>query len=259
MQPDLQNSPEVIEATTLTNGIVALASGFRVTTPQQFTDGGEQLKKVKGAQKRLEELRTAITRPLNAALKAANDLFRQPTEQLANAERAIKGELTRFSDEQERIRREEQRKADEAAQRERDRLAAIARETERKAQEKAAADRKAAEEAAAAGRTEEAAKLAARADSTEQKAAEKAAAFDERSAAVVAPIIQREAPKVTGVSMREVWKFEITDPSKINPAFLMPDETKIRKQVLALKSDAAALIGEGVRIWAEKQLASAAG
>ncbi|MCO6445689.1 MAG: hypothetical protein J5J04_16575, partial [Anaerolineae bacterium] len=98
----------------------------------------------------------------------------------------------------------------------------------------------------------------ARAAATEAKAAEKVEAIETRAAAVVAPIIQREAPKVAGVATREVWRFEITDPTKINAAFMVPDEQKIRKQVAALKGDAAAIIGPGVRVWCEKSIAAGA-
>lgn len=258
MQPDFTNTPEAREAEELVQNVVAIATGYRVTTPEQYAHGGEQLKQVKAAQKRLEDLRTAITGPLNAAIKAANNLFRAPAERLVSAETTIKRELIRYQDEQEAIRREEQRKADEAARREREKAEAAARAARAKAEAEAAELRARAEAEAAAGRASEAAKLAARAEQKVERADEKANALEVQAATTVAPVIQREAPKVTGVSVREVWKFEVTDPSKINPAFLMPDEKKIGAQVRAMRGDAAALIGPGVRVWVEKQLAAGA-
>lgn len=256
--PNIETLPEVQAVASEVSYLEAYASNYVVRTAEEYAAGGEDLKRVKAAQKKLEETRTAITGPMNAALKRVNDFFRAPADRLNTIERAIKSKMVVYSDEQERIRREEQRKAEEAARREREKIEAQAREAERKAREKADAERRAAEEAAAAGRAEEAAKLNARAAATEAKAAEKVEQLAERAATVVAPVIQREAPKVAGVATREVWKFEITDPSKINPAFLMPDEQKIRKQVQALKGDAAALIGPGVKVWVERSIAAGA-
>lgn len=223
MQPDFTNAPEIREANELVARAQEATTGYKITTVQQYEDSAGMLRKIKAGQKRLEELRTSVTAPLNAALRAANDLFRGPAEKLAQVERAIKGEITRYADEQEQIRREEQRKADEAARRERERLAAQAAR------------------AAAAGKVE------------------KAADLEQRAETVVAPTIVREPPRVAGIATREVWHFEITDPSKINAAFLMPDEKKIRAQVQALKGEAAALIGAGVRVWSEQQIAARAG
>lgn len=254
----IETLPEVRAVTAEIGALESYAAAYAVTTAEQYQHGAEDLKRVKAAQKKLEDTRTGLTKPINESLRRLNDFFRAPTDRLATIERTIKGALTRYADEQERIRREEQRKAEEAARRERERLAEQAREAERKAREKAEQERKAAEEAAAQGRAEEAARLAAKAAATEAKAAEKVEAIETRAAAVVAPIIQREAPKVAGVATREVWRFEITDPSKINDAFKMPDEQKIRKQVAALKGDAAAIIGPGVRIWCERSIAAGA-
>lgn len=258
MNDNIELLPAVQAVTAEVADLAAYAQTYVVRTAEEYAAGADDLKRVKAAQKRLEETRTSMTGPINASLKRINDFFRAPADRLSTIERVIKSKLVAFADEQDRIRREEQRKADEAARRERERIEAQAREAERKAQEKAAAERRAAEEAAAAGRAEEAAKLNARAAATEAKAVEKIEQLAERAATVVAAVIDREPPKVSGIASREVWKFEITDPSKINPAFLIPDETKIRKQVQALKGDAAALIGPGVRVWSERALASGA-
>lgn len=257
--PDLSTAPEVREATTIVNEIATRVSDhYVIATAEQYAEGGEHLKLVKGAQRKIEDLRVSITKPLNAALKAANDLFRAPADRLVQVERTIKTQLGHYTAEQERIRREEQRRADEAAARERAAAEAKARQERERAEAAAAELRRQAEAEAAAGRAAEAAKLAARAEQKVEKADIRAAAFEQQAATIVAPVITREPPKVAGVSMRNVWRFEIVDPSKINAAFLAPDETKIRKQVNALGADAAAIIGPGVRIWSEKQVASGA-
>jgi hypothetical protein len=255
MDSNVESLPEVREITGEITQLEAYAASYRVATAEQYQHGAEDLKRVKTAQKRLEDTRTSLTGPINESLRKLNAFFKGPADKLVTIERAIKGALTRFADEQERLRREEQRKADEAARKERERLEAQAREAERKAREKAAADRAAAEAAAAAGRAEEAAKLAARADATEAKAADKVEALEVRAASVVAPVVSREPPKVAGVSFREVWKFEVTDPTLVPRQYLVVDETKVRKVVQALKADAGI---PGVRVWSERQPASSA-
>ena len=252
---NFESMPAVQAVTAEVASLETFAATYAVTTAEQYQHGAEDLKRVKAAQKKLEETRTSLTKPINESLRRLNDFFRAPTDRLAAIERTIKTALTRFADEQERLRREEQRRAEEAARRERERLAEQAREAERKAREKAEAERKAAEEAAAAGRAEEAAKLQARAAATEAKAAERVEAIETRAAAVVAPIISREAPKVAGVATREVWKFTVTDPALVPREYCVVDEARIRKVVAALKGDTTI---PGVRVYAEKSIAAGA-
>ena len=250
---NIASMPAVQAVTAEVASLETFAATYAVETAAQYQHGAEDLKRVKAAQKKLEETRTSLTKPINESLRRLNDFFRAPADRLAAIERTIKAALTRFADEQERVRREEQRKAEEAARKERERLEAQAREAERRAQEKAAEERRAAEEAAAAGRAEEAARLAARAAATEAKAASKVEAIETRAAAVVAPIISREPPKVAGVATREVWKFTVTDPALVPREYCVVDETKIRKVVAALKGDTTI---PGVRIWCEKSIAA---
>lgn len=206
--------------------LAAIREGYRavatIKTPEQFTQAGELLKAVKGALRQIEDQRVAITKPINESLRAVNAQAKTAAEPFEKAEREIKARMVEFSNEQERIRREEQRKADERARQEREKLEAQAAK------------------AAAAGK------------------AGKAEQLEERAAAVVAPVVEREPPKVAGISTREVWRFEITDPTQVNAAFLMPDEKKIGAAVRAMKGDAAALVGPGVRVWSERQLAAGA-
>lgn len=253
MQLDPSAQPEVRALIAKTDVIVSEAEAFKIVTPLQYADAGEVLKRIKAHAKQLEDTETGITRPINAGLKALRELFRGPRDRATHAENLVKRQMMAFNDEQERIRREEQRKADEIARKERERIEAIARETERKAREKAAEERKAAEAAAAAGRAEEAARLTAKADATEQKAADKVLTLGEQATTIVAPVIHREPPKVSGVSTREVWKFAVSNAAAVPREYLSVDETKIRKVVQALKGDTQIA---GVRVYSEKQLAA---
>lgn len=219
MLPDINPAadPDVKELTAQSAQLLALSSTYKVATADQYNGAGDELKRVKAAQKRLDDLRKSMTRPLDAAKKAIMDFFRAPEDQLARAESGIKRAMIAFSEEQERIRREEQRKAEEAARKERERLEAQARK------------------AAESGKTEKAEQL------------------EERAAAVVAPVIQREAPKVSGVNLRDVWLFEITDPNLVPREYLVVDESKIRKVVGALKGDTTI---PGIRVYSEKRMAA---
>jgi colicin import membrane protein len=283
MNTDFTKAPEVIEASKLAEGVVALAKDYKVTTVAQYEAGGEQLMQVKGAQKRLEDLRTSITKPLNETLKAVNALFKAPGERLESAEKTIKAELIRFTNEQERLRIVEQRRLDDIAAAERRRVEAAAAEARRVAEEKAAAERAEAQrqrdvaaeaeraaaiaraqgdiEAAAAAEAQraEAARLAARAevkaDNTEAKAADKAMALEEQASSVVAPVLQRDPPKVAGINGRMVPQFEITDASLLPREYLVPDEKKIRGVVNALKQDAKI---PGVTVRMVRQIAAGA-
>lgn len=232
---------------------LAAAESRQIVTAADYEAAGTELQVIKGKAREIDEARKALVKPIDDARKAVQNFFAPPLEWLAKAEAVLKRKLVDYQNEQERIRREEQAKAEAAARRERERLEAAAREAERKAREKAAEERRAAEEAAAAGRAAEAAKLQARAAATESKAAEKAEQLEQQAAAVVAPVIQREAPKVAGIKTREVWLFEITDPAAVPREYLMVDESKIRKVVNALKGDTQ--IG-GVRVYADKSLAA---
>ena len=239
--------------------LAAIRTGYSeirtITTPEQFTRAGDLLKAVKGALKQIEEQRVAITKPINDSLRAVNAQAKTASEPFLKAESAIKAVMVTYQDEQERLRREAQRRVEEIARKERERLAALQREEERKAREKAEALRRQAEEAEAAGRAAEAARLAARATATEEKSAAKVEDLQLREAMVVAPVIDREPPKVAGVSTREVWKFRVTNAALVPDQYKVVDEARIRKVVQALKADANI---PGVEVWSERQMAAGA-
>lgn len=216
---DYSQSAEVREASELADRIVSIATHYRITSAADAAHGAVQLKEVKGAQARLEALRTAITGPLNAALRSVNDLFRGPAGQLAEAEQTIKRELARYVGEQELLQMAAQRVADEAARKEREKLEAQSAR------------------AAEAGRAERADELA------------------QRAAMVVAPVVERAPLKVSGVQMRTAVRFVIEDASLLPREYLVPDEARIRKVVQALKQDARI---PGVRVIVERAVAAGA-
>lgn len=215
---DLTSKPEVREIIQTTDTLLAVGTSYAVVTAADYQVAGEELKRVKDAQKKLDELRRGMTRPLDAAKKAIMDFFRGPEEKLARAEAGIKRAMLTYSEAEEKKRREAQARAEEAARKERERLEAQAAK------------------AAAAGKVE------------------KAAILEQAAAATVAPIAVPEPAKVAGVSMREVWKFEVVDPAAVPREFLVVDEKKIGAIVKALKGDTNIA---GIRVYVEKTLAAA--
>lgn len=208
---------------------LAQARSATIANPEELALAGEDLMTIKGLQKKLEEKRTSITKPLNDALKSVNDLFRPAKTWLEEAEAIRKGQMTIYREvEAEKIRKA-QAELEEIARREREALAAKAAEVERKAREQA-------ERLRAAANTE-AERLAAerRIAQKEAEAAAKAEALRAEAAAAVAPKIVVEPPKSFGQSVRENWTFEIVDAALVPREFLVIDEKKIGGVVRAMK------------------------
>ncbi len=248
--------PQPDDPRTSASAAKAQASALVVASDADYAGAGAVLIEIKHRRKVLDDKRKELVKPIDEARERVQALFRAPLLELDECERIVKRKLVDYQSAQEERRRAEQAKADEAARKERERLAEQAREAERKAREKADADRRAAEEAAAAGRAAEAAKLAARADATEAKAAEKAEQLQERAATVVAPIIQREAPKVPGISPRVTYSFEIVDESQVPDAWWVIDAKAVGAFV---KSTKGARPIPGIRIFEVSDIAASKG
>lgn len=256
MQTDPSKLPEVQQATATADKLVALAGSYHVTTAEEYGAAGADLVQVNGAIARLEELRLGMTRPIDQGLKAIRAFFAGPTERLERAKNQIKRAMIAYDEEQRRIAAEAQRRAEEEARKERDRLAAIAAEAQRKADEKAAEERRQAEAARAAGDLAAAAKHEQKAERVEQRAEERVETLQTVASTIVAPVIERETPKVKGISGRRVWKFRIKDASKLPREYTMPDEKKIGGVVRAMKGDTRI---DGVEVWDEPDLSASRG
>ena len=62
-------------------------------------------------------------------------------------------------------------------------------------------------------------------------------------------VIRKTVPKIEGMVMREIWKFEVVDPAAVPRDYLKIDEVKIGQVVRAMKSGTAI---PGVRVYAQK-------
>jgi len=251
--PEFKSDPAVVAMIPAVERVRQFTAGLVIQSASIYEEAATLLKSIKAQITWFDDARIKITKPINDGLREINAQHKATVAPLLEAERAIKAAMLKYSDEEDRIREEEQRKANETAAKERARLQAIADEAARKAAEEAAAKRKASQDAAAAGRAEEAIKLAAQADRVEEKAQSKVEAFESRAAAVVAPISHSDVPKVGGIRIPLVWDFEIVDAALIPREFLDVNETRIRKVVKAMQAHTNI---PGVKVKQVKQIAA---
>lgn len=221
-----------------------IAENYEITSQKMFEFAADDLKNIKSLMKRVEEQRTSQVGPLNAEVKRINGEYKEPMNWLESAEQILKSKILLYTQEQERIAAEAQRKADEAARQERARIEAEQRaqqaEAQRQAQEAAqseAAKRKAeadaveaqrqADKAAEDGDKEAAqaafaaiekadreraeAEAAASQARMAQEAAQAEADANEMTALVTTAAPVQASAKVSGISTSKSWKARITD------------------------------------------------
>lgn len=218
-QPNLKTDADVVALQPEVGKLTTFANSLVIKTQEGYAVAGRYLTTVKGLLKKIEDARTRVTKPLLEAQRELNAQANEAKAPLLEAETLIKRSMSAYTDEQLRLQREEQRKRDEAARKEREKLAEQARRAE------------------ATGKPE------------------KAAALEQRAEAVVAPVIYRAPPKVSGIVTREVWKYEIVDASALPREYTMPDDTRIGGVVRSMKGDTNIT---GVRVWSENQIAAGA-
>lgn len=250
---------------------LASAADIVIDSTDMYEIASDELKNIKGLQKKVEEQRTTITGPLNQAVKAVNDLFRAPKEFLEQAETSVKRSMIGWTTEQERLAAEARREAERLAAIERERLAAIEREQQARAQaaeEAAQAAQRAAQAAIAAG--DKAAADAAQAEARAQTELAEAAQANAQEAAMTAEIITLtptvQAPaKVVGISGRMTYSAEIVDLMALIKAVaagtapiqcVVADEKFLGAQARAFKKTG--LLYPGVNAVAERGIAARA-
>jgi hypothetical protein len=217
MQPNLSADPTVVALTPALDKLRAFAKNLVIRTTEGYEQAAALLKNIKGSLATIEDARTRITKPLNDALRETNAQAKLAAAPFLADELVIKRAMIAYSDAQDRLREEQQRRDNEAAAKEQRRLQEIADRAAAKGQEG------------------------------------KAEIFQERAQSVVAPVAQQAAPKVGGISIPKVWVFEITDEDLIPREYMVVDETRIRRVVTALKGDTKI---PGVRVFEQKRIAA---
>lgn len=205
-----------------------LALAITVDDDDTLKYAADELTKIAGAGKNLTALRMTFTKPLDEAKAEIMDLFRPAGDMLGEAEQLLRKAVNGYQTKKAQEAAAARAKAEAQARAEREEAARKARE----AQEEA--DRLAQE-----GADAEALQRA-------HQQAEEAREVAEIAEVAPTPMaVAVEAPKVAGVSSREVWKFEITDLAALVKAaaerpeligYLQADEKAIRGTVQGMKS-----------------------
>ena len=198
-------------------GMLNQARAISIVDQTGYEEAALALKHIKARSSALEDERTKITKPMDAAKKAVMDLFRKPQDFLVEAEKVIKGAMITYSNEQDRLRRAEQARLDEIARKEREKLEAQAAKAQ------------------SAGKVE------------------KAEAIMEKAQVVAAPVVEPTVAKTAGISYRTVWEFEIVDETAIPREWLVPDQKAIGG---AIRSTQGKISIPGVKAIARKTIAA---
>jgi hypothetical protein len=204
-----ETDPKAVEAEVV--ALVARVKGPAISSPSDFARVAEELKDVKAAEKKWDEIIDPLIKSAHATHKGLTTLRAKVRGPLEVIETGHKIALASWEEEQDRIRREEERRL------------------------QAEADARAAEEV-----LEEA--IAA------EQAGDKESAAAILEAPVLAPIVQIRptAPRVSGVSFSDNWSAVVTDEmaliravaeGRAPMACLTPNTVFLNGQARALKAE----------------------
>lgn len=193
--------------------VTVTRQGATIQTAEAFAQAGERLKQIVAERKIAQERVDSIKGPAYQTYKAALQLEKDVIGPYVQTETWLKTSMARYiqAEEAKRMRKEAE-------------LAAEARK-----QAEAEAKEKAVELAEHDAQVMEAQGL------VEAAAQVRANPLPVMPARVAPIVLQKDVPKVVGVSSRKNWTFRITDESLLPREYLMPNESAIRQVVKALK------------------------
>lgn len=193
------------------------AQEYVIDSDELLAMAGEDLQKVKGLRKQVEETRRTITDPLFRAKQAVDALFKGPDDFLDQAETILKRSMLDYTNERERKAAVARAEAERLARIERERLAEIERKQQEEARRAEAEAQRLADEAraaAAAGDTSKAVELEQQAQQqatvAETAQAEAHATAQEAAVTTVTPIFSAP-PRVAGISGRVNYSAQVDD------------------------------------------------
>jgi KTSC domain-containing protein len=206
------------------------ARGMAIHSAIEFEEAAKRLKQLvlekKQAQLRVNQIKTPAYQTYKATLQLEKDVIAPYTQ----AEQWLKGGMARYLAEEESVRRK--------------------REESLTAQAQSFAEEEARQQAVEFAEFDALA-LEAQGDS-EHAAEARQRPISMASALVIPVVLQKEVPKVDGVSSRKNWTFRIRDEAQIPREFLMPNEAAIRQVVRALKDKANI---PGIEVYCEDSVA----
>jgi hypothetical protein len=188
MQNLVLENPEVQQIENETTSLLIQAKQYQVTTAEQYQTVGNELMRIKGMRKRLDEMFDPGIKAAHEAHKVAVANKKKYTDQLDQAESTIKRALLVYNQEQQRIAREKEaelrRLAEEQAAREREKLLKQAVKAEEKGND---------------GKAEE--------------------LFEQAENVIpLTPIVTPQVQKVEGIATRKTWKAVVDNPQLV-PAY----------------------------------------
>jgi len=124
--PDFALSQEVLAEAQAAEQALAAAKAYNVATADDYSSAGEELKSLTARARRLEDMRVNLKAPALEQCRRIDEFFRAPQQFIEDAKMAIKRALGVYDTQQRKLREEAERKAEEIARRERERLRAEA-------------------------------------------------------------------------------------------------------------------------------------
>lgn len=263
------DASQVVVFSTQARRMLTDANDYVIDSPELYQAAAEDLQRVKTLSRTVEDARVSITGPLHQAKVAVDNLFKGPATFLQQAEAKLKGAMLTWDDEQERIRKEEARKAEEARRVEQARIDAERRQREEEARQQEQEARRLEDEAraaAAAGDTQQAEQLQEQAQ--EKAHAAEDAAADAQALATTAevitmPIVTQQS-KVAGVHTSKTMDYQVTSLHELvkhvaeHPELLNlvnVDSVRLRAYVRGLGMNCQL---PGVRVFEKKSLSARA-
>ena len=181
-------------------------------------DGANQaLREVATLTKGVDTRRKGRTAPIDELKRGVMNYFRQGEDALKAARAALWQQISAWEEEQKAIQREQQRKANEAADKERKRKEQLAQKA------------------------------------VERGDVERAVQHAEAAASVTAPIIAAPVTKSEGVGRRTYWHFKVVDQMQLPHMYLMPNEALIQNLVDSAHEGAPELLKGAIEVWSETQ------
>jgi hypothetical protein len=174
---------------------------MQITSATDYESAAAELARVKGHWNAVEQDRVDLKAPLLEGGRRVDGFFAPALSFLAKAEAIIKAKLSAWDDLQETLRKKEQEKADAEATKQRARL------------------EQRADKAAASGK------------------AEKAELLHQEATMIVPTVIAADTRKVSGLTQRQAWDFDIVNPKAVPREYCTPDVAMIRRQVNATGGD----------------------
>jgi len=209
METALNLVPETTEVETRALSVVEQASAVVIIDGYTYMKAGDLWKIIGDMINEVKDTFDPICDAANKAHKAATAKRSKYLDPLTAVHKSVKGLMSTYEQEQERIRLAEQKRLEEIARKE---------EEDRILQEAIEAE----EEAKANG-------------ATPQEAAQEAEAILQEPVSVPPVVLPKETPKIAGLSFRTIWDFTITNEKLVPRDYLMIDSVKVRGVASSLK------------------------